>query len=226
LGCAAFCLALLTAAAASGVLERRSTSPWLLAGLLGLLILPNLAHVAPAGHALPDPGLSTPELIAQRGIGVTTRDEYEPRWSLQRPPYRGDAVQVVSGRASVQIRPFTPALWSGRSFAPEPSVIELPVHYFPGWRAWVGGRRVPLSIAESTGLIRVPLPAGDQLVEVVFGRTPVRAAGDGLSLASALILIVLLAAEIRRSRWDGTRAGLGTAPAGSEGAGSGSKTEV
>lgn len=71
----------------------------------------------------------------------------------------------------------------------------LAVHQarFLGWRAWLDGERTPVGTAPfipeqqaSLGFMVVAVPPGEHTVSLAFGPTPLRAAGMGVSLVSAL----------------------------------------
>jgi hypothetical protein len=79
-------------------------------------------------------------------------------------------------------------------------ILRLFTHHFPGWRATVDGRQVPIDLGRPEGFINVKLPAGAHTVEVRFEAwgTPARAIGTLISLFSAGGM--LLVAVGRRSR--------------------------
>lgn len=190
---ASFCLALVIGAAGQGLSGGQGLSravAWrkpAMAAALGLLILPNLHHIAPAGYRPVDLGQWTPEQIARRGISVTTRNEYEPRWA-ELPPYRADTVRVVAGGAQGELLRHSPAYWSGQVKAAAESTIEISCFFFPGWQASVDGRQVAIETAQGSGLIQLRVPAGEHRVELAFHRTTLRAAADALTLLSAVVL--------------------------------------
>jgi hypothetical protein len=187
---ASFCLALAAGAAAQGL---SASAPWrrlALAAAMALLILPNLQHIAPAGYQAVDLRQWTPEQIAQRGISVTTRNEYEPRWAELAVP-RNDSVRVVAGWAQGELLRQSPTYWSGPVQAASESTIEISTFFFPGWEARIDGRQVPLEAAQDSGLIRLKVPAGEHRLDLIFGRTPVRAAADMVSVLMALLLVAL-----------------------------------
>jgi hypothetical protein len=187
---ASLCLAVLAAAAGHGLDGIKKARRLALAAALGLLILPNLSHIGAVGYQTLDWRQWTPEQIAQRGVGVTTRNEYESRWA-QSPAYRADAARVVAGWAQGDLRRFSPVLWSGQIQAASQSTIEISCYYFPGWQAWIDDREVPIELAEDSGLIRLVVPAGEHRVRMAFRRTPVRTAADAISVLSALALVGL-----------------------------------
>ncbi|MGD9002022.1 MAG: 6-pyruvoyl-tetrahydropterin synthase-related protein, partial [Anaerolineae bacterium] len=64
--------------------------------------------------------------------------------------------------------------------------------YFPGWRAWVDGKRVEVTHSDPEGLIRFEVPAGRHSIRVRFGETPLRRIADAISAASLPALIVAI----------------------------------
>jgi hypothetical protein len=139
----------------------------------------------------------TPTEIATRGIEVTSRAEYRPRWMLDVAPYRPDPVTIVSGDAEVQTTERSPLAWSGMLRARAPSTAEMSIGYFPGWRVRVDGKYVPAWPADRTGLIRFDATAGDHRVNIDFTRVARVWTGDLISL---LALCILIAAAVIRPR--------------------------
>jgi len=150
-------------------------------------------------------------------IGTTVRWEYLPH--------------------TVEMRPFTSAVFLNQGHKPPPMAIEGEVtethllnlgptwevwdiavaspqarlafhtHYFPGWRATVDGSPRPLSPVEGWGTIGLTLPQGRHRVILRLGRTPLRWAGELISLLALMIAVILLALCVhrwpqkRRRRW-------------------------
>ena len=59
--------------------------------------------------------------------------------------------------------------------------------YFPGWRVQIDGVDVPVAPENDTGLITFAVPAGEHLVTVYFGSTPIRDLGAALSLVGVAL---------------------------------------
>jgi hypothetical protein len=76
--------------------------------------------------------------------------------------------------------------------AAEPFTLRYRAFAFPGWQAHVGGERVKITPSQPEGLITFPVPAGRHTIEIGFMRTPLRWAGDLLSLAAVGLLGVVL----------------------------------
>ena len=66
--------------------------------------------------------------------------------------------------------------------------------YFPGWRVYVDGQKVPVEFQNQLwrGLITFPVPAGLHSVKVVFEESKVRSVADALSIVSFVALACML----------------------------------
>jgi hypothetical protein len=187
---ACFCLALLTAAAGPATAAFKVGRNLAMAAALGLLILPSLPHIAPAGYQPIDLRQWTPQQIARRGISVTTRNEYAPMGS-EAPPYRGESVRTVAGSAQGGLHRHSPEYWSGQMDAAAESTIEISCFFFPGWLARIDGAAIPIEPSPGTGLIRITVPKGRHRIELLFTHTLVRRAAESISTVSALVLVGL-----------------------------------
>ena len=77
--------------------------------------------------------------------------------------------------------------------APAPTTVEFYTYYFPGWRATVDGEPAPIRPSGKYGLIALDVPAGEHRVGLRFGNTPIRTAGELVSLAGLALAGWLLA---------------------------------
>lgn len=73
--------------------------------------------------------------------------------------------------------------------------IEVPLTYFPGWEVKANGRQVKIEDPDKYGLVRFKLTPGDYDVKLSLLDTPVRKAGNALSLITAVIIIALLSSR-------------------------------
>ncbi len=75
--------------------------------------------------------------------------------------------------------------------------VEVPITYFPGWEVWVNDKKITQGDPSKRGLVRVRLPEGDHQVKLNFTNTPVRSAGNIITLLSALVVAAFAAGKLR-----------------------------
>jgi hypothetical protein len=82
-----------------------------------------------------------------------------------------------------------------------PTTLDILTAYFPGWRATISDRAIPLTQNPETGLMRanVPTTTNGELF-IVLGSTPIRTAGWVITWDLLLILMVITWGRLRRSR--------------------------
>ena len=73
----------------------------------------------------------------------------------------------------------------------EPQSLELRLFNYPAWRVTVNGRATETQKTPVTGLMVIPVAAGDSDVYIYFRRTPDRMVGDIVSLISLAVFVVL-----------------------------------
>jgi hypothetical protein len=79
--------------------------------------------------------------------------------------------------------------------SPEGTALRFYTYYFPGWRVFIDGRRLPDSALQPEtvyGLLTVDVPPGEHDVLLRWGDTPVRLAGKLLTLACLALAVALL----------------------------------
>jgi uncharacterized membrane protein YfhO len=77
---------------------------------------------------------------------------------------------------------------AARVRAAQPLHLRFYTYYFPGWQATVDGRPVKIKPEGPNGLIGLDVPAGEHVVDLRFGLTPVRLAGRLLSALGVVML--------------------------------------
>jgi hypothetical protein len=87
--------------------------------------------------------------------------------------------------------------------SPLPFRAVFNTFYFPGWQAYVDGKRVPIIPTEPYGLISFEVPGGERNIEVRFQDTPLRLAAKAFSAFSALVILALIIWSL--VRWSGGR---------------------
>jgi hypothetical protein len=97
--------------------------------------------------------------------------------------------------------------------SPEGTALRFYTYYFPGWRVYVDGRRLPDSALRPEtvyGLLTVDIPPGEHRVLLRWGDTPVRLAGKILTLGClTLALFLAILWPMVRKRIGPRRAGTG-----------------
>jgi len=189
-----------------------------------------------------------PELVATEntlfGAGTTTGGEFVPRsvdlqgfgerrygnGLLERlyPEFGWLAgrVQTLEGQLRVDALSSSPTWTDARVSAETPSVLGFRTVAFPGWRAYVDGREVPLTTAPrdpvlgiAPGFIALEVPAGEHRVQIAFGPTQLRTISGAISVAALgalawwlLALPALPAAVVGPARRPRSRLALALAP--------------
>jgi hypothetical protein len=79
--------------------------------------------------------------------------------------------------------------------SPQGTALRFYTYYFPGWRVFVDGRRLPDSALRpetAAGLLTVDIPPGAHRVLLRWGDTPLRLAGKILTLACLALAAALV----------------------------------
>jgi hypothetical protein len=192
-------------AALTGWLVRGRGLRWALAGgLAAALIAAAMLPLRPDRLRIDDGDVTWARLRLYEAftgnIGTTIRHEYLPRDVVPRP-YISEAVLAGRGHplsegdvpltATLQTRTPVRQVWEVAVGAPPTvgpaAVVAFPLHWWPGWRAWVDGAPAPARPMTGSGRLAVEVPDGRHTVELRLGPTPLRAAAGLVSLATALI---------------------------------------
>jgi uncharacterized membrane protein len=163
---------------------------------MALVVIPNLSHLHPGSTSEVDPAFWTPVELARTGFETTTLGELTPRWMKAAPGFDPRVAVVASGTAQIEPLESTPFLRSVKVNALTPATIQMRIAYFPGWSVLLDGRSVTAEPSAPSGLLTFRTPSGLHRVEVRWDNTPVRLAGDAISLTSLGILL----AGLRRRR--------------------------
>lgn len=145
-------------------------------------------------------------------IGSTVSAEYLTEAAGTPRPYTSawlnygqrDRVVVLSGglKSAAVSRAATRQVWqldAGEGGA----TLQFPTLYWPGWRVTLDSAPSVLRTQPGSGLMILDVPPGAHTVTLNLGRTPVRAAAEGLSLGALMLAAVLLAVAARWS-WAGS----------------------
>lgn len=200
---AAILIAMLASRPSAGARVSQSLVPLALALLIAFAALAGLRTdaIALAGDDVTSERLQLYEWFSGN-VGTSVRYEYLPRAVVPRL-YTSEAIvhgasmeaRVLAGEASSTRLTKRTGRESWRvDVHSNAATVAFPTLYWPGWRAWVDGEPSAARPAESLGTIALDLPAGEHVVSLALGRTPLRLASELVSLATLLGSVVWLAA--------------------------------
>lgn len=159
--------------------------------LIAAVIVSNLPYFKPRNYvedSFFDKFLKTESM--QSGVDLTK--DYFPIWvRIDRVEYFGTP-RAISGEAVVSDFVQKTAQAKGSIEVLSDAQIEMPVTYFPGWQLRANGEIVNLSEPSIQGLVTFYLPRGNYRINLELKDTPVRIAGNAISLISISGLILLL----------------------------------
>jgi hypothetical protein len=72
----------------------------------------------------------------------------------------------------------------------KPTLTELPIVYFPGWKATINLKPADIIINPNLGQINLDIPAGKNQVKLYLTDTPIRKAANIISLGTIAILVL------------------------------------
>lgn len=72
------------------------------------------------------------------------------------------------------------------------SSLQINTFNFPGWSAYLDGKRIPITSSKRLRLILVYIPRGSHQLRIVFENTNVRTVADIISIFTVIILLGLL----------------------------------
>ncbi|KKQ01967.1 MAG: hypothetical protein US11_C0002G0026 [Candidatus Roizmanbacteria bacterium GW2011_GWA2_36_23] len=107
--------------------------------------------------------------------------------------------EIISGVVDIQT---VKNLFTEKQFhitAMTPAVLQLNNYYFPGWKAFVSGKEIPINHKNNFKLSRISLPQENNLrVTFIFTDTPVRVLGNWLSIISFMSVVIFCLKTIFR----------------------------
>jgi hypothetical protein len=173
--------------------------------LLALLaLLASFAYTQPQYTPIPEsaegPLLSIEfelEYTDMRGMTAWTQ-EMPPDSPLVAQYQAGDdlaTAEALAEGASVQMIRAGGASDELRVRSPEGTALRFYTYYFPGWRVYLDGQRLPdpaLRPETVYGLLTVDVPPGEHHVLLRWGDTPVRLTGKALTLLCLALAIALI----------------------------------
>ena len=153
----------------------------------------------------------TPASAGSPLLSIEFELEYEDMrgmtaWTEEMPPDSPLVAQYLAGEPLVTAEALAPGAsvemirTAGNSDemwvrSPEGTALRFYTYYFPGWRVYVDGQRLPdeaLRPEMVYGLLTVDVPAGEHRVLLRWGDTPLRAAGKALTVVCLLAAVALV----------------------------------
>lgn len=117
-------------------------------------------------------------------------------WDFNRTAHK-DYWPKTGGLPPTQIAPTDPQLTQRAHSATyqvevtdENSVVQIPIVYFPGWKAQEGNQNISLTPQGRLGLITINLPKGKHILNLTFTNTWPRTTGNLISGLSLGILVL------------------------------------
>lgn len=158
----------------------------------GLLVL--LVVVSTAGFWKPAEGfdkISDETQFWNYPLNTTYFGETDVIWSAGPAySYPKSPVEVIDGNAIIsQLHKKTQLHFYSIDAKDEVRLVDH-TQYFPGWRVYVDGKKVPIQFQDPSwrGEITYKAPKGIHSIRVAFEETPLRAAADLVSLATLFVL--------------------------------------
>ena len=182
--------AFLTAFFLGAVEEKRTIAAGIF--LIIIILFSARTFILPSGYVDKGEGF-----YATNEHSTAIHDEYMPKWvevvPNERPSRKveieasiGKAENIVARKNAVT---FTAAMNQEGS-------AEINIIYFPGWKAFVDGKKTMIDFKNERGIMKISIPAGEHVVSLRFGETPLRLASDSISIGSLFLLLF----AVRRRR--------------------------
>jgi hypothetical protein len=123
------------------------------------------------------------------GDGYEGSDEYVPinADAYEIDPNARKATLDGPGRAQIRIEEWGAEEKKFTAHVSEPTTLALRLFNYPAWWVEVNGRMVSTETQETTGVMIVPVTAGENDIEIKFVRTWDRKAGEWISIMTAVI---------------------------------------
>jgi len=166
--------------------------PRLTSAAVVVLVLFNIAHTAPKGVQKYDEAFYSADLIARNGINTSTREEYEPKTVYLRPNFDSVLLKGVRSTPAVTLLAANSDSQSFKVDSSEPALMQDSVFDYPGWTVLIDDHEIPTSPALESGQITFNLPAGTHNVLVELRPTPIRRWSSYISLATAVLLSLIV----------------------------------
>jgi hypothetical protein len=140
---------------------------------------------------------------SSQSIGTTTLGEYLPL-AVSNPPNSSPMVETylrnqlpdrldrdsLPAETAAELLDQTAVTHRYRLTGPQPVTLRLNQFNYPGWLATLNGQDLEIKTEPESGLILLEVPAGDHIVTLHFGETPLRLAAIAISAITLLGLVL------------------------------------
>jgi len=144
-----------------------------------------------------------PQVLAARNVygkgNLTVKGRPDPEHTLAFAPVYPRLEPQAPSATTVSVVGSGPGHWALTSAGTQPSLVVVADANFPGWRARVDGRRVPVLEADGA-FIGVAVGAGEHRITFDYGPGSAALAGRLITLATLLALAIGGLASRRRGR--------------------------
>lgn len=138
--------------------------------------------------------------FAPQGVALTTSKYGTQIFDIQEKEVTPAGYQLSHPRASAAQISKTFTYKSFRVTSPEAVDFTLNTFNFPGWTAYVDGKRIEINDTNRFKLITISLEPGTHLVEFKFQDTPVRLWSNFVSLVSASAISLYLLSKLIKNK--------------------------
>ncbi len=128
-----------------------------------------------------------------RGFDLTK--DYLPIWVTTTDGERFDIPRAEEGNIQVSQLKQKSTQLEFRTDVLSNSLMEVPITYFPGWEVFANGQQMSQDAPSKMGLIRFELPKGNYNVKVELKDTPIRIAGNLITLFSIILIIFVFTGQ-------------------------------
>lgn len=118
--------------------------------------------------------------------------DYLPIWVEKIKVEKITSPYAVSGDVVVEDYKANSKIVEFSAVVTNESEVEIPVTYFPGWKALIDGKKVNILESSDLGLIRIVVPQGNHQIVIKLTNTPIRFIGNLISIVALGVITLLV----------------------------------
>lgn len=131
---------------------------------------------------------------------TTVKNEYMPR-SVNQVPTSLPTAKVIAEQGTIDNLVTTNKKYSFMVTTSQQTRVTINQLYFPGWKAYLDAREIPINYSDPRGIMQVAIPKGQHSVRVLFQETSYRLISDIISIVS-LISLAIISFLVYRKRYE------------------------